>query len=283
MLAHRGAARDHQKVGPGGAGGRRLQRLDRVAGDAELDGLAAAGGDEGGKRHAVGADDLIRPHRLARHDQLVPGGEDGDARPPPHPQPGHVHRRGEADVAGGEHPSRLEADVPGAEVEAGRAHVVPLGHALAHGDALALGLDVLLDDHRVGALGQRSAGEDADGLARPERALVGAARGRGPDEPQGDGRLLEVGGAHGVAVHGRDGDRRLRHPGDDVGREHPAEGVDDVDLFRRKGFEGAGDPRQGLLDGNHHAPSKVPDLPPLLWVRRMSVRVMARSTALHMS
>ena len=66
-------------------------------------------------------------------------------------------------------------------------------------------------------------------------------------------------------------------------RQHPPDGLGQGDLFGGQGPEGGGDMPASLGDREHQAASKLPDLPPLLAVRRMSVTVMPRSTALHMS
>ena len=73
-----------------------------VRGDRQHDRLAARGAHQRGQRVRVGADDAARRDRLARHGDLVAGGQDGDARAAVHAEPGMVGGGGEADVARGD-------------------------------------------------------------------------------------------------------------------------------------------------------------------------------------
>ena len=68
------------------------------------------------------------------------------------------------------------------EIEPGAADIGAELGALAHLDPVAVALGVFLDHDRVGAVGQRRAGEDARRLARAERAAEpGAGRDLGDD------------------------------------------------------------------------------------------------------
>ena len=80
-----------------------------------------------------------------------------------------------------------------------------------HLGAVALG--VLLDDDGIGAGGNGRAGEDAHGLPRATRAGEGMPGGGLADHGERGGELADVGAAHGIAVHGRGIERRLRQAG----------------------------------------------------------------------
>ena len=78
----RDAARDDEGVGAVGEGRSEPGQdvVEVVAGDAEIEGLAACGGHERPKARAVGVGDAGRAERLAGCADLVAGREDGDAR-----------------------------------------------------------------------------------------------------------------------------------------------------------------------------------------------------------
>src|SRR5690606_3519468 len=151
------------------------KRFDGVAGDAEVDRHAAAFGNESRQGQDVRADDLVRAYGVARHDDLIARGEEGDARPAPDLEPWHVHGRRQTDLARAQPAPGLEPDRAGVKIEAGGAYVATLGRALAHHDVGAVDVDVLLDDDGVGSVRHRAAGEDPHRLARPHRPGEGAA------------------------------------------------------------------------------------------------------------
>ena len=141
---------------------------------------------------------------------------------------------------------------------------------------------VLLHDDGVRALGYGRAGEDADGLAWAEGAVEALARRRFADPLQGRRHLGHVARDDGVAVHGGDRGGGMGNPGGHVPGEHPAEGIGKAHLLGRQGLDSRKHVPEGFFDGDHSA-SKVPDLPPALWTRRMSVMRMERSAAFSMS
>ena len=100
VLADRGAAEGDEHVGAGIL--RRedalFERLEGVAGDAEIDRLAARALDERGNRIGVRGDDLVRPGRLAGQDEFVAGGEDRDARLAADGERAVTHRGGEREA-----------------------------------------------------------------------------------------------------------------------------------------------------------------------------------------
>ena len=142
---------------------------------------------------------------------------------------------------------------------------------------------VLLDQDGVGRVRHRGAGEDADRLAGAKLAAVAAARRRlaGHLEPGADDGVRR---AHRVAVHRRGGEGGLVAGGDGVRRQHPPGSLGQWDFLGADRFDQPEDARQRVGDGEQHqSASYSPDLPPALWVTRMSVMRMARSAALHMS
>ena len=86
VVADRGAAGGDEDIGAEVAGAADAVGggLDGVGGDAEIDGLGALVTGQRPQRVAVGIDDLPGAGGLARHHQLVAGGQDGDLRPAAH-------------------------------------------------------------------------------------------------------------------------------------------------------------------------------------------------------
>ena len=159
--------------------------------------------------------DLARRERPGL-DQLVAGREHADPRPRVAPAPRSTSRlastprcAGVSTVPGLEHPlARLEVAARGP-------HVVAGARGRDDRDPSSPSAFGALDHHdRVGAVGHRRAGHDADRLARRRPAIVGARpAGELADDAQRDrgrvGRARGVGGPHRVAVHR--GVRERRH------------------------------------------------------------------------
>ena len=140
---------------------------------------------------------------------LVAGGEDRDARAAMHRKPRLVAGGRQPDVAcrAGRRPRGHQFKFL-EEILAGAADMPAGPHRLAHRDVAAGVVGVLLDDDRIGAVGNgapvkmRTA---SPGPSVPGQAMAG---GRGAHDAQ-PGARGDVGGAHRVAVHGRDVERRL--------------------------------------------------------------------------
>ncbi len=94
-----------------------------------------------------------------------------------------------------------------------------------------------------------------------------------------------VGRVHGVAVHRRGGEGRLRARRHHVAGEDAAGGARERHLLGLERIEEAHQAGVGLRDGEerHQGASKRPDLPPSFSASRMSPMTMPRSTAFSMS
>ena len=151
VVAHRCAAGGDQHVDAVHRVGHRGNRLARVLRDRQHDRLAAGGAHQGGERMRVRTDDAAGRDRLARHGDLVAGGEDRDARPAVHSEPRMVGGGGKADVACGDAPAGGHHGVAGGEVLAGAADMPAGRHRLVHPDLGAGRGRVLLQQDGVGA------------------------------------------------------------------------------------------------------------------------------------
>jgi len=96
-----------------------------------------------------------------------------------------------------------------------------VGHG-GNNHLVAVPQGVFLDDHRVGAGGNRRAGENPHRLSRLDDAGEAPARRAFADDLQPS---RSVGGAHRPAVHGRSGEGGLVAGGDDIGGQDPAQGL----------------------------------------------------------
>ena len=181
------------------------------------DGDGAAGGDLGGEGVGVDVSNLGRARNQLRRDQLITGGDDGDAGASGH---------GELSDAESEEP----ANVLGPEDVPFRQDQVSLAGVLAHLDDIFAGgggakhldggvpgaLGEFDHDHGVGAGSQGAAGVGGGGLARGQGDAGVTARGHVTNELQvsGEGFAGAEGvlGANGVTVHGgaREGGEVLR-------------------------------------------------------------------------
>jgi hypothetical protein len=157
----------------------------------------------GGERDRIGADDLGGAKRLPRQHQLVAGGEQREARPPAHRQPGVIERGRKADVTRGEAPPRRQRVLVAPKIQPDRTHESPRLDRSFDLHAITFGARVLLERDGVCSPGQQAAREDAHGLAWPELLVVGAARGRAADQAQSSMARHQIGRAHRVAIHRR--------------------------------------------------------------------------------
>ena len=99
-LADRAASRKHHQIGLGAGVERCEQRLDRVLRRPVRFGQATVRRDDRAERETVDVVDVAGRQRLSRLDDLVPRGQDRDARPGEHHDVRAADRRDRADAAG---------------------------------------------------------------------------------------------------------------------------------------------------------------------------------------
>ena len=168
MLAHADAGRGDQEIAVERAPEVLAQALGRVAGDAEIHGLAAGVADQRHERVGVAARDLPPAQDLLGlvdvHD-LVAAAEDRHARAAVDQWLGHGERGEHAERRRAQRHSRREHRGPAPDVLA-HTPEVDADVAVAH-DRHRLGalVGVLLPHDRVGAIWERRAGEDSGALA----------------------------------------------------------------------------------------------------------------------
>ena len=179
--------------------------------------------DERGDGIGVRGDDLVRPGRVAGHDEFVAGGEDRDARPAADGERAVTHGGGERDAP------RIE---PRAGVEKRHRPAVkssPAGRTNRPRGAASLTTTVSPSRSASSWITtlsapcrQRRAGEDAHRLAGADGAAEAVAR------PRSCRSIVSVAGsvatsvrAHRVAIHGGGGEGRLRRAGGKRRGERP--------------------------------------------------------------
>ncbi|MGY2885657.1 hypothetical protein ACVIHI_002771 [Bradyrhizobium sp. USDA 4524] len=129
------------------------------------------------QRVAVGIDDLAGTGLRARHHQLVAGRQHRDLRAAAHRKFRIVHGGRQRQRAVGQAAAAGEQHLALTEVDPSRADVPPDAGGLRDRDVVAVDGGVLLDDHRVGAIGDHAAGEDPHRLAGADRPLERPAGG----------------------------------------------------------------------------------------------------------
>ena len=189
------AAGDHH-VGLGGSLHQRLfGRGETVLDTPQIDGLAVERRQEPTQDVTIGVVDGTGRKRLAGLDQLVAAGENRHAQAPHDIQFRQTHRRCQSQLLGAQTGTCRQHFVTGNDVVAPRADVVAGGHRAAKAHLVAVLLAVLLNDHRVGALGQGCSGENARRLPRRQR-LTKLTRRDTLGDPQRSVRVADhVGGA----------------------------------------------------------------------------------------
>ena len=196
-----------------------------------------------------------------------------DAGAAVHLHPTDVDAREHAEVRRAEHGAGAEHDLARSDVATGAAHVVARLRLLLHEHAVvAVALGELDDDDRVGAVGHRRAGHDADRLAVADgRPWARDPPGSSPDHPEANRRVGRgAGGAlrpHRVPVHRGVRERRDRTGRRDVGREHEPERFVRRHLDRLEAIDRGEDAGPDLAELDHESPR----------VRTSSARYLARS------
>ena len=171
-VADRGAADGDENIGPFGAGAldRRLDLVEAVADDAEVERFAAGGRDQPENGESIGGHDLVGAARGAGRDQFVAGGKHGDPWLAGERQGRVVGGGGERDIGGAEAPPGAQQDRALGEIDAGVADIVARLDRRPGDEIFAVALGLFLDQHGVGAFGDRRAGENPHGLARGRRS-----------------------------------------------------------------------------------------------------------------
>ncbi len=257
LLAGRHAARGDDQIVLGRGRGERVGKCSLAVGpDAKIGNAAAEAGEQGRQYVAVGVVDRARRQRRAGIAHLVAG------RKQRHPQRAEdrefvvAEGRGEAEFG------RAEPG-PGGERYRARgdilARMTAVGALLDAGfephAAIGLGRAVLLHHDRVGTLGHRRAGEDADRLAAGDRPIERVPRCGAAGEPEhGVAVGEEVGMGEGVAIDRAVGVRRQVHPGDEIAGEDATGARPQRRRFDVDNRDGPRiDPVQGLVDRHQRA------------------------------
>src|SRR4029079_8326468 len=84
-----------------------------------------------------------------------------------------ICRGSEPKIARTENGTSSQEHIASSKIEAARSDVLALPRRVEHCDSCALDFRILLDDHRVGAVGDGRRGEDAPGLPRLDPTAKG--------------------------------------------------------------------------------------------------------------
>ncbi len=197
-----------------------------------------------------------------------------------------VHRGGEHDLARPEKRARVQEHIACREVIPLGADESPRLRRLKNLDQASRAAGIFLDDDRIGAIGNRSACEDAYGLPGPHRAGKAMAGGGFADERQPRGQGGDIARAHGIAIHGGGIEWRLAALSGEVTRQYAAAGFGERDIFRAERLDAIEHAGQNLGDRHQaHFGSALygPDLPPVFSRSLMPSIRMALSAAFNMS
>ena len=160
--------------------------------------------DHGSLEHGgVAVVDFTGHERHPRLDKFITGRDDVGERFCINRHLGDPLGGKKSDLRRRQHFTTTQEDLSGADISAADADVFPSFDALAHGDEIALALDILLHDDRISPGRDDRSGENANGLAGFEVQPEIPARGLSTflhTQARSDPRL---GGSHGVAVHAR--------------------------------------------------------------------------------
>ena len=240
----------------GCGGGERVgERGGAIGADAEIADGAAEAAQERRQHDAVGVVNRAGSQPVARLAHLIAGRHQRDPQRPAYRERRVAERGGEAEIGGRQAAAGGERNAAARDILAGMAAVGARLDTGREPDAVAVDDAILLHHHRVGALGHRRAGKDADRLAAPSRATERVAGGR----PTGDRqhRLAvgqEVGVEDRVAVDGAVGIGRHVDFSDKIAREDAAGCRRERDgLFRDNGNDTLPDQRERGIDTEQRA------------------------------
>lgn len=216
--------------------------------------------DRGGEHRAVGIEHLAGTDRRARGHQLIAGGDNCDAGGAEHSHLGGADGGQQRDLAGAEPGAEAQHRLAGADVGAGGADGGAGGDGLGDVD-LCFALDrlgQLNHHHRVGTARDHAAGGDHGGGAGADRLLRHLAGGEHLGvEPEAAGCVgagaVEVGRAHGEAVHVGAIEAGHVHGGGEVAGQHAAAAAfeDERFLAERGEREVGAEAGLGLVAADH--------------------------------
>ena len=230
-------------IGAGRGQGVDERRL-AVGTDAEIADGAAEPLEQGREHEPVCVVDRPRRQLGPRFAHLIAGRQQRRPQRPVDAQLATSERRRQTKLGRAKTPSRGKRRLAQRHVLAGVAAVGALADAgLQPHPTIRGGGAIFLHQHRVGAVGHRRPGEDADRLAAPDRAVERVARGgAAPDRQFGFTVGRKIGVGHGIAVDRAVGMRRQVDGSDDIARQDAAGGG-----AQRHGF-GFDDPEDALVD-----------------------------------
>ncbi len=196
-----------------------------------------------------------------------------------------IHRRGKHDRARAEPRSRGEQHIAVHKILTTRADVLAR-HGVLDQHTVSQRLGVFLDDHRVGPVGHRRAREDPNRLAGLQDAVEARTGCRRANEGERRGQGGQVGGTNRVAVHGRGIERRLGERRAQILGQHALCALRNrnaLDTKRRQPRRVRSSASSTEVRAIAYGARNVPERPPIFSIRRIPEKLMARSTALHMS
>jgi hypothetical protein len=174
---------------------------------------------------------LSRARFDARRHQFIAGRKQYDFGPAIDRQSRMVHASGELEVARAQLMARGESHFAETKIQALLTHVAAFGRRFLNFDTVAVAGGLLLHHHRVGAVGQHAAGENARGFAWTDRVGEGPAGRDFADDFQAHRRRRDVACAHRVAVHRGKIRRRLGAARFDIPGQDAAVGIGERNVF----------------------------------------------------
>ena len=164
---------------PGRGFGQRARKLARIVGEnAEIGHDRAETFQQRAQQITVGVENRRAAARRARLDHFVAGRKYRHLQPPPHLDVGDAERGQKRNMLRFQHGAGRQHDAALRHVLAGKPPVGAELQAFRHRHAVAVGGDIFLHEHGVGAGRHRRAGENADRLLRSERDIGARAGGQ---------------------------------------------------------------------------------------------------------
>jgi hypothetical protein len=156
--------------------------------------------DQGEQHWPVGIIDRAGLKRVTSLSELVPRRDHGYARPCAYLEGADALRGGKSDMARIETLTHLKQDLKRLNVLSLDPDIISRPDRATQDDGITIAVDMLLHDHGVGPLGNRSSGEQPGCLAWSDLAPA-TARGNTADYLKADSDREPVPRNHGIAVH----------------------------------------------------------------------------------